>query len=212
MNNKILNDKKDSQKTNKIIGIDLDDTITDIQSEMQYYAAIFDKENNGNGIVDKNKYLVGEMYNWNNDLKDKFFLTYRKKVISDAKVRSDVKSIFHKWQKLGYKIIIITARNSKYYDNPYMDTYDWLIKHEVPFDKLCVETIKKKDICKKLGVKYFIDDMPDNCMQVNELPNVKVFIMDNGNNVCKDKSIIRVRNFKEVDNEIEKIENIFKNY
>lgn len=186
-------------QNNKVIGIDLDDTITNIQEEMKKYAAIFDKENNGKGIVDVNKYLVGEMYGWTDELKDKFFLTYRRKIIKEAKIRKNVSKIFHKWQGLGYKIVIITARNSRYYNNPYQDTYAYLVKHHVPFDELIVNVGLKKDICLKYKVDYFVDDMPNNCMQVNEIENIKVFIMDNGNNYCDDKNIIRIKNFEDMD-------------
>lgn len=188
----------------KIIGIDLDDTITDIQDEMKEYASVFDQENNGHGIVNPNKYLVGEMYNWSDEMKNKFFSTYRKNIIMHARVRQDVEKIFSKWQSLGYKIIIITARNSKYYDNPYLDTYKWLKEHNVPFDELIVESKNKKEICYRLNIDYFVDDMPNNCISVNELENVQVFIMHNGNNNCNNKEIFRINNFEEMDNIIKK--------
>lgn len=192
-------------QNDKVIGIDLDDTITDIQDDMKYYASIFDKENNGLGIVNKDKYLVGEMYNWNLEMKEKFFSTYRKIVIEKAKVRKNVSKIFHKWQDLGYKIVIITARNEKYYTNPYEYSYKWLKKHHIPFDLLVVNSSDKKKICQKYGVNYFIDDMPSNCLSVNEINKIKVFIMDNGNNLLDNKNIIRVKNFEEIDEVIENV-------
>ena len=133
----------------KVIGVDLDDTITDIQNEMKKYAKIFDMENNGHGIVDSSKYLVGEMYGWNSEMRDKFFLTYRKEIVTKAKVRHGVVKNFKNWQKNGYKIIIITARNNKYYNDPYNDTYRWLKRHHVPFDELVVDAGNKKEICEK---------------------------------------------------------------
>jgi len=187
------------------IGIDLDDTITNIQSEMKKYAKIFDKENNGQGIINKDKYLVGEMYGWNSELLGNFFSTYRKIVINHAKIRSDVIKIFNKWQKLGYKIIIITARSNKYYSDPYMDTYNWLKDNGIPFDQIIVESIDKKAICSKLNIDFYIDDMPINCNRVNEIKETKVFIMDNGNNYGEDNDIIRVKSFKEMDLVIENV-------
>ena len=187
------------------IGIDLDDTITNIQSEMKKYAKIFDKENNGQGIINKDKYLVGEMYGWNDEIRDKFFNTYRKKVICNAKIRNDVIRIFSKWHQLGYKIIIITARNSKYYLNPYMETYNWLKENNIPFDQLVVESSDKKSICSRLNINFYIDDMPINCNRVNEITDTMVFIMDNGNNYGENKGIIRVKSFKEMDKVIENV-------
>lgn len=182
----------------KVIGIDLDDTITNIQSEMRKYAIIFDMENNGHGIIDSSKYLVGEMYGWNRELLDKFFLTYRSKIVQEAKVRKHVIMNIKKWQKIGYKIIIITARNKKYYDRPFDETYHWLKKHHVPFDDLIVDASDKKEVCIKMNVNYFIDDMPGTCNLVSELPNVKVFIMENGNNYCDNKMVTRITSFDEI--------------
>ena len=190
----------------KTIGIDLDDTITDIQDEMKKYAAVFDAENNGHGIINSDKYLVGEMYGWSSEMRDKFFITYRKEIVKNAKVRNGAVKNLKNWQKNGYKIVIITARNSKYYDNPYDDTYKWLKKHHIPFDELFINSGNKKDICKELNVDYFIDDMPDNCNLVNEIPNIKVFIMDNGNNYTDDENIIRVKSFKEISEVISNVQ------
>ena len=183
----------------KIIGVDLDDTITDIQDEMKKYGNIFDKENNGQGIIYPEKYFVGEMYNWNKELKDKFFRTYRHQVVENAKLRKDVIKYFNKWKNMGYKIFVITSRNSKYYTNPYEETFAWLKKHGVPFDELYVESFSKKDLCQKLKVNYFVDDMPNNCNEVSKIKNVSVFIMDNGNNIGENEKVIRIKSFKEID-------------
>ena len=45
--------------------------------------------------------------------------------------------------------------------------------------------------------------MPYNCNQVNEIPSVKVFIMDNGNNYGENKDVIRVKSFEEINMVIE---------
>ena len=186
----------------EIIGIDLDDTITIIQEDMLKEASKFDKSINGKGIVDNTKYLVGEKYNWSYELKEEFFKKYRIKVIEKAKVRSDAILYLNKLIDLGYKIVIITARSSKYYDDPYLYTKKWLDENNVPYTKLIVNAKSKKEICKEEKVSIFIDDMPSNCLEVVSLNNIKVFIMDNKDNVLKDNRIKRITNFKELYEEI----------
>ena len=170
---------------------------------MLKYAELFDRENHGRGILDHHKYLVGEMYGWDSKMRDKFFHTYRRVIIQNAKIRRHTKVILNKWRKLGYKVIIITARNSKYYSNPYQETYEWLKNHHVNFDELIVDSTDKKEICHNKMIDYFVDDMPNNCNMVNELPNIKVFIMDNGNNKGENEKIIRIKSLKDMDEVIE---------
>ena len=45
---------------------------------------------------------------------------------------------------------------------------------------------------------YNIDDMPNNCNQVSEIPNISVFIIDNGNNIGENKKVVRVKSFEEI--------------
>lgn len=186
----------------KVIGIDLDDTITYLKDEMEKEARIFDKKINGKGIIDDTKYLVGEKYGWKKEDLDKFFRLHRIKVINNAKVRSDARFYLNKLIEQGYEIIIITARNSKYYDNPYEYTKNWLDKNNIPYTKLIVNAKSKREICERENVSVFIDDMPNNCLDVNELSNVKVFIMDNKDNYLDDDGIVRIYNFKELYEEI----------
>lgn len=180
------------------IGIDLDDTITNIKLDMEKAAQSFDKEINGRGIIDNSKYLMGEKYGWNKDDLDSFFRNYRFKIIDKAKIRDDVIYYLNKLIKLGYEIIIITARSSKYYENPYEYTKNWLDLNKIPYHKIIVNAKSKKEICKIENIDYFIDDMPSNCIEVNEIENIKVFIMDNLDNKLDNKDIIRIYNFKEL--------------
>lgn len=182
---------------NKIIGIDLDDTITDIRDSMHESAFKFAKEK-GLKLIDETKYLVGEKYGLTNDELDEFFKNYRIKIVENAKVRSDAREVLTKLIDLGYKIIIITARSSKNYDNPYEFTKKWLDSNQIPYTKLIVNGKDKKVICEKENVSIFIDDMPSNCLDVAELSNVKVYIMDNVDNYLQNNRIKRIYNFKEL--------------
>ena len=188
---------------NIIIGIDLDDTITDIRDSMHNEAFKY-AQKNGLKIIDDTKYLVGEKYGFTKQQLDEFFLNYRLNIVENAKIREDAKEILTKLLNLGYKIIIITARSFKYYSNPYEYTKNWLDLNQIPYTKIIVEGKDKKEICKQENVSIFIDDMPSNCQEVSELDNVKVFIMDNVDNYLDDDKIKRIYNFKDLYKEIRK--------
>ena len=182
---------------NKIIGIDLDDTITNIRESMHEEADKFAKSK-GLKIIDDTKYLVGEKYGFTESELEEFFKNYRIKIVENAKVRSGAKDVLKKIINLGYKIIIITARNSKDYDNPYEFTKNWLDKNEIPYTKLIVNVKNKKEICKEEKVSIFIDDMPSNCLDVAGLSNIKVYIMDNVDNYLQDNCVKRIYSFLEL--------------
>ena len=102
-----------------IIGIDFDDTITCLNKYMEEEAKKYDLDKKGKGIVNKSSYLLGDKYGWTNEEKETFFKFYRPRAIEKARLRPNAVKVFKRLIDNGYKIIIITARSPKYYDNPY---------------------------------------------------------------------------------------------
>ena len=182
----------------KIIGIDLDDTITDIYDDMLIKAKEFDKKIGGTGIIKEDEYFMGEKFGWSKETKEKFFKEERLHVVDNAKIRKNARKVFKKCIDEGYLVIIITARKAKYYNNPYEYTYNWLRKHKIPFSKLIVESLKKDEVCLKEKVDIFIDDMDSNCQDVAKLKNVKVYMMENANNESLDKRVKKITGFDEL--------------
>lgn len=180
------------------IGIDLDDTITDIQDDMLELAIKYDNTLRGNGIVNKDKLFIAEKFDWSKEERDYFFKNIRLKVVLKAKIRENVREVLNILKKRGYKIIVITARSFKYYKDPYKLTYKFLKSNSIPFDKLVVNSSNKEFDCRINNIKYFIDDNLDNCLNVSKL-NIKVFFLDIG--LYKEvsyKNIIKINNIKEV--------------
>ena len=66
----------------------------------------------------------------------------------------------------GHKIIFITSRNSEEFNDPYQTSYNYLIKNNIPFDKLIVNASNKAEICLKENIDLFIDDSTKNCKAV----------------------------------------------
>lgn len=184
--------------TPKIIGIDLDDTLTILQKYMKEEAKKFDKIIHGKGIINKKSYLVGEMYGWSDEKKDEFFKNYRINAIEKAKVRPNVQYVLDTFFKKGYKVIIITARDDLYYKNAYEYTKNWLDKNNIKYSELITNVKDKKAVCKKYKVDYFIDDMPNNCEDVNSLGSIKVIMIKNGQNKTKNQDILIVDNFLKI--------------
>ena len=156
----------------------------------------YDKIIHGKGIIDDSKYLIGEKFGWSDLEKEEFFQKYRIKAIEKATIRKNAKKVLQKLIDLGYQIIIITARSPKYYNDPYEYTKKWLEKNKVPYTKLIVDSSNKLDICLRENVSIFVDDMPNNCLEVKNNSKIKVYMMDNGNNFCKD--IPKIKDYLEL--------------
>ena len=126
-----------------IIGIDIDDTLTDIRDEVGAEAlkyakslnkeidekkVVWDKNNNGSSFK--------ERYNLNYDELLYFFGNIQEKITKKAKPREDVVEVLKNLRKDGHKIYIVTARDSEFHHDPYGLSKTWLDKNNIEYDKL----------------------------------------------------------------------------
>lgn len=155
------------------IGIDIDDTLTDIKEELEAAALQYaqklgkamkevdcteDKENNGSSWQQRYNFTYEEL---------KYFLKdIQEGITKKAKPREGVVETIKKLRKEGNQIYIVTARDSEFHDDPYQLSKDWLEKNEVEYDKLIVNAREKAGVCKQEEIELFIDDQLENCMKV----------------------------------------------
>lgn len=157
------------------IGIDIDDTLTDVKNELikagENYARSLgkdikvdknfeDKNNNGNKWQ--------EMFQFNYDELKYFLKDIQESITNKAKPRENVVEVINKLKNDGNEIIIITARDSEFHDNPYKYSKDWLDKNNIYYDKLVVNARNKEDACIEEKIDLFIDDSESNCLKVNK--------------------------------------------
>ncbi len=127
------------------IGIDIDDTIT-------YTSKII------------KKYLKEEypLYDDYKSLPKKKYLRFIKKNIkqmrSEFPIKEGVSEAWEYFKEQGYKIVIITARNNKYYRRSTKDTLEYLKNHGVFYDKIYFNEPDKGKRAYKEHVDLFIDD------------------------------------------------------
>ena len=179
------------------IGIDLDDTLTDIQDEWRKLAVKYDKTLRGKGIVNFDKALLGEKFDWSSEERDYFLKNYRLEVVKKARLRINALETLNELKRRGYEIVIITARSDKYYSDPYQISYDYLVQKKIPFDKLIVNSLDKRKVCEEENISYFIDDNLANCLNVATL-NIKVFCLDIGLYKSISSEVIKISDLKEL--------------
>ncbi len=145
------------------IGIDIDDTIT---NSRDYVVSL------------KKKYLP--QYNPYEMLPDDVFQEFIHKYDSDihtnAPLKEGVVEAISYLKEQGHTIYIMSARGN-YSDSSYEDSREYLIKHNIPFDKLLCNLGTKIDAIRREKIDLFIDDNTHICDELRK----------NGVNVIKMK-------------------------
>lgn len=159
------------------IGIDIDNTLTDIKKDLFDIANKYTKKINPNfkyksfvkfdGFTNMAAFYV-DLFGWNNEQLESFFRNERIEVVDKALPRPEVVDVLKKLKDNGNNIYIVTARTDKYDDMPYERAKVWLDKNGIVYDKLIVGATDKVKVCKELGIDAFIDDQLNNCMKISQ--------------------------------------------
>lgn len=159
------------------IGIDIDDTMTDIKDQLTSAAVKYAKSLNKN-VIDTNNDIVDTYNNGNvyQQLFDfnygelKYFLgTIQEEITDNAIPREDCVSVINQLHKDGNEIYVITARDQEFHDDPYLQSKKWLEKNSIYFDKLIVNARDKGIVCVENNIDLLIDDNISNCFNAINL-------------------------------------------
>ena len=193
------------------IGIDIDNTLTEVQEELNkaafeyaislgkkidnYDNQMEDIKNNGDTYRKKFQFEYEEL---------KYFLkNIQENITNNATPRENAKEVIDKLKKEGHEIYIITARDSEFHDDPYKLSKDWLDKNEIYYDKLIVNAREKSSVCEKEKIDLFIDDQPNNCLSVSNIGIHTIMITDKAYNYDKIKQL---KDWNEIYNYINEME------
>lgn len=168
------------------IGIDIDNTLTNVQEELNEaaynYAIKLGKEidssvvsediNNNGSFYEKNfKFSYDEL---------KYFLKeIMEEIVNNAEPRENAVKVIRNLRKEGHKIYIITARDNEFHDDPYILSKIWLDKNKIEYDRLIVNARKKAPVCKQEKIDLFIDDQLHNCINIMKEGIQAIRISDN---------------------------------
>lgn len=197
-----------------IIGIDIDNTLTEVQEELNKaaydYAIKLGKniENPENSLEDikNNGDLYRKTFQFTYEELKYFLKDIQEEITNNAKPREGAVETIKKLRKDGHKIYIVTARDSEFHDDPYNQSKNWLDKNNIEYDKLIVNAREKAPVCEKEKIDLFIDDQLNNCIDVFKIGISTIKIGDNNVNI---KGIINYNNWNDIYNYINN-ETIFK--
>ena len=194
------------------IGIDIDDTLTDIRDKLNLAAEKYANELGKENKNEEDKYV--EDSNNGNVYQIKYGFTYEElkyflSVIHEGitkkeEPRKNCVEIIRKLHDEGHKIYIITARDSEFHEDPYKLSKDWLDKNNIYYDELIVNARNKLEVCQRKNIDLFIDDQLANCTKLSEA-GIKVIRITEYNDI-QHGDIINKKNWNEIYNYIKEME------
>ena len=180
-----------------IIGIDIDDTISDTYEVMINYAQEYQiNELKREPILKKGScnthFYLTYLLDWNNG-EDKGFLNeYYERIVKETKPRTLALKYLQKLHEDGNKIVLITARWEAENFDVRKATENWIKANNVPCDKLIINAKNKLIAAQSENVDVFIDDSFSNCKQISDA-GIKTFLMDSrSNKEFEDEKIERI--------------------
>ena len=188
-----------------IIGIDIDDTISDSTTQHDYYAKEFTEK------VLKREFKIYEtssldpmwakfVYDWSDEENKEFWNLYYEKDMMSVVPKPNAVEIINELYK-DNEIIIISARWDRESGIIQRITEEWLKKYNIKYHKLYMGHIDKRQIVADNKIDLFIDDALKTCTEVQSL-GVKSLLMTTRLNKDIDiGNITRVNNWDEI-NEI----------
>ncbi|WP_278381758.1 5' nucleotidase, NT5C type [Clostridium tyrobutyricum] len=180
------------------ICIDIDGTITDpyywIPSANAYFHKNIKPEEVTEYPIDKTMGISEEEY-------IKFYNENKFEIHDKEEIRKDAGDIICKLYNTS-NIYFVTAR----YKELEILTYNYLNRHNIPYDGVyLLGSPHKVDIAEKLNCDVFIEDSPQNALQLSQ-SGFKVILLDtNYNRQVSDENITRVFNWNGVYGIIEKM-------
>jgi uncharacterized HAD superfamily protein len=196
------------------IGIDIDDTLVITINSMIKYADKYDtsilgrKGTNGNLGLIQNRYYLKVLYGWTVEEKFKFFDMYYKNILEECTLLPNADKVCQKLKSEGNELFFITARLIGIVGcNTEEITKKTLLEHNIPYDELIINASDKLKICQEKQIDLFIEDSYETCVELSKVGIKAILMTTKMNEKIDSGEIVRVNNWDEIYEEINKISN-----
>lgn len=184
----------------KIVGIDIADTIIDVWPDLKEKASSFNKSHSNNPeSLNKNLYLPEDIYNWSKEEKELFWSLYGDELAFSMPIKKGVKETLDLLKSLSIKIYFITAKSNDKYVELEKKIIKLLNDNSIPYDKLFTQVTNKGLLCHEKNVSYLVDDSYINCLSALKYKKVAL-LMNNPYNENREmlENMFRIHEFKEI--------------
>lgn len=161
-----------------IIGIDIDNVISDLDKTFLEEFLKEDKNKRNKGIVNPSaEHMTQGMFDWTQDEIDNFLVNNMERMSMSFELIPQSKYYINKLKDDGNKIIIITGRGNRIFKNPEKVTKKWLENKEIYYDKLIfTKSSNKIEECKNAKVDIMLDDRPKIVKKLRE-NNINAYVV-----------------------------------
>lgn len=184
----------------KIIGIDIADTIVDVWPNLMKKASKFNSlHSNNKKSSDKNLYLPEHIYNWNKEDTNLFWSLYRDDLSFSSPIKKGVKETLELLRELSIKIYFITAKSNLEYVELEKKIIKLLNDNSIPYDRIFTQISNKGLLCKEENISYLVDDSYDNCLDAIKYNKIAMLVNNDYNeNRILLKNMYRIKEFNEI--------------
>ncbi len=151
-----------------IIGLDIDNVISDWENVCLAYFKKEDRKKRNNGIINPDaKDATKDMFDWSDAEKDAFLCEKMDEMGKKMKPLRGAKEFIGQLKQDGHTVCLLTHRKNMYWKNPETITKKWLKRYQIPYDKLVfTKTTNKSPECIENNVEIMFDDSISNCNQL----------------------------------------------
>jgi len=180
-----------------IIGIDIDDTISDTTEVMfnccqKYITEELKREPVVEEEAKYTHHFIEVIHGLSREQKEDFFKKYYEYIVDNVIPKTCSVEYLKKLKEEGNKIVLITARFEIKEFDVIEATKRWLQKYEIPYDETVFNAESKIEAAKNANIDVFIDDSYKNCEDMSK-NGIKAFLMDSrGNRGLETKGFERV--------------------
>ena len=176
------------------IGFDIDETLTNSEKYIKDLCLTFIKKNQlPYKMVNPNAQSASDMFDWSFEVFCKFWEDYGFIYEKNVPARNEASDVLNYLRNEGHTIYIVTSR---FTNNTFERSKNWLIENNIPFDYLAVDVKDKAQYCLDNNIQLFVDDSLKvyNSLKQN---NINVFMI-NGYTNRDVKDIQKIYSLEEI--------------
>ncbi len=183
-----------------IIGLDIDNVISDFDGGMQPLFLKEDKNKRNTGVIDNNLHYMKGMFDWSDEEVEEFLVNVCEDCAKRLRIRRGAREYINKLIQDGHEIVLITYRKEPNFLNGEKTTKDWLKAKKINYHKLVLSASPNKtEECKKNNIDIMFDDRAGYVYKMRE-EGVNCVLVLTKYNLKERKNLPHVRSWKELYN------------
>ena len=183
-----------------IIGLDIDNVISDFDGGMKPLFLKEDKNKRNTGVIDNNLHYMKGMFDWSDEEVEEFLATVCEDCAKRLRIRRGAREYINKLIQDGHEIVLITYRKEPNFLNGEKTTKDWLKVKRINYHKLVLSASPNKtEECKKNNIDVMFDDRAGYVYKMRE-EGVNCVLVLTKYNLKERKNLPHVGSWKELYN------------